>query len=600
MHFNPVREAWIPCMGPRGDVRLQGLGEIFAKAEEIRDLAVQPHERIALMRLLQCITLAAGGIENAAAYLRKWEGAFELYAEGAGGAFLQLPGLEGEARVELRKLAPAGTAGNSSSPFENDAARAPMNPAQAALHLLTLQNFAPCGTIGTALWAGEPTARKTPDACPAGPCAAGSALHALLLGRNLRETLLLSLSTLRQSPLPLGRPVWEQMPQGPGDQAALLNATGTLCGRLVPLCRAVRLAGDRCILARGLDYGSAPPPEPSMPTADGRPICTAPHLPLWRYAADALASLGGRELPPGTVLWLGCLMTDRAKVLGTREVRLPLPAGVPPEATAKSLRTLTTAADALEARTAEAAERYAEDVCAEPRRAAALRREAALRFRSEVQHALPDLLRADRGEVQDILTLCSHRALSCVCPHAGPRARCAARQAARLLPEAPVSPAATPATPPYPTDPAALVAHLLRLRRDPQQLAALRTLLDRTGRKPGLRLLHDCGAGDAAAELVAALFALHPYHTERPGYGIAATYRRLALAMRSHPAQTAARLRQLAASGPAGLAAQMPALITALRHSIIPVNYRELYIELCDASRTGKECPRVSVNIHAA
>ncbi|MCI6981498.1 MAG: type I-E CRISPR-associated protein Cse1/CasA [Akkermansia muciniphila] len=600
MHFNPVRDAWIPCMGPCGDVRLQGLGEVFAKAEEIRDLAVQPHERIALMRLLQCITLAAGGIENAAAYLREWEGAFELYAEGAGGAFLQLPGLEGEARVELRKLAPAGTAGNTSSLFENDAARAQVSPAQAALHLLTLQNFAPCGTIGTALWAGEPTARKTPDACPAGPCAAGSALHALLLGRNLRDTLLLSLRTLRQSPLPLGRPVWEQMPQSPRDSAARLNATGTLCGRLVPLCRSVRLAGDRCILARGLDYGSEPSPEPSMPTADGRPIGTAPHLPLWRCAPTALASLSGQEIPPGTALWMGCLMTDRAKVLGTRELRLPLPAGVPPEAAAKSLRTLTTAADALEARTADAAERYAEDVCAESRRAAALRREAALRFRSEVQHALPDLLRADRGEVQDILTLCSHRALSCVCPHADPRARDAARQAARLLPEAPVSTTAPAATPPYPTDPAALVAHLLRLRRDPQQLAALRTLLDRTGRKPGLRLLHDCGAGDSAAELVAALFALHPYHTERPGYGPAATYRRLALAGRSHPAQTAARLRQLAASGPAGLAAQMPALISALRHSIIPVNYRELYIELCDASRTGKECPRVSVNIHAA
>ena len=293
-------------------------------------------------------------------------------------------------------------------------------------------------------------------------------------------------------------------------------------------------------------------------------------------------------------------MCAGASASDTREVRLPLPDGVSPEAAAEELRTLTAAADASEARTATAAERYAEDVCAEPRRAAALRREAALRFRSEVQHALPDLLRANREEVQDILTLCSHRALSCVCPHAGPRARCAARQAARLLPEAPVSPAATPATPPYPTDPAALVAHLLRLRRDPQQLAALRTLLDRTGRKPGLRLLHDCGAGDSAAELVAALFALHPYHTERPGYGPSATYRRLALAGHSHPAQTAARLRQLAASGPAGLAAQMPALITALRHSIIPVNYRELYIELCDASRTGKECPRVSVNIHAA
>ena len=335
-----------------------------------------------------------------------------------------------------------------------------------------------------------------------------------------------------------------------------------------------------------------------MPTADGGPICTAPHLPLWRYAADALASLGGRELPPGTVLWLGCLMTDRAKVLGTREVRLPLPDGVSAKETEKELRTLTAAADAAEARTAEAAERYAEGVCTEPRRVAALRREAALRFRSEVQHAMPELLRADHPESrQSILSRCARRALSALCLHAGPRARCAARQASRLLPVAPVAPAAAS---PYPTDPAALVAHLLRLRRDPQQLAALRTLLGHTGRTPGLRLLRDCGAGDPAAELVAALFALHPYHTERPGYGPADLLRRLAAAGRMHPALAEAHLRQLAAGTPAGLATRMPALVNALRHSIIRINYRELYIELCTAPRSEGEKAHVSVNIHAA
>ena len=230
---------------------------------------------------------------------------------------------------------------------------------------------------------------------------------------------------------------------------------------------------------------------------------------------------------------------------------------------------------------------------------AALRREAALRFRSEVQHAMPELLRTDHPESrQSILSRCARRALSSLCLHAGPRARCAARQASRLLPVAPVAPASAAA--PYPTDPAALVAHLLRLRRDPQQLAALRTLLGYTGRTPGLRLLRDCGAGDPAAELVAALFALHPYHTERPGYGPADLLRRLAAAGRMHPALAEAHLRQLAAGTPAGLATRMPALVNALRHSIIPINYRELYIELCTAPRSEGEKAHVSVNIHAA
>lgn len=57
--MNLVTEPWIPVVGIDGGHRLASLEQVFAEGRQFADLAVRPHERIALMRLLICIAQAA-------------------------------------------------------------------------------------------------------------------------------------------------------------------------------------------------------------------------------------------------------------------------------------------------------------------------------------------------------------------------------------------------------------------------------------------------------------------------------------------------------------------------------------------------------------
>ncbi len=57
--FNLVRDPWIPVSFLDGSFARVSLRDAFSKADAIRDLAVAPHERIAVMRLLICIAQAA-------------------------------------------------------------------------------------------------------------------------------------------------------------------------------------------------------------------------------------------------------------------------------------------------------------------------------------------------------------------------------------------------------------------------------------------------------------------------------------------------------------------------------------------------------------
>ena len=59
MTMNLTLDPWIPAVRADGTRDLFSLHALFAEAHTLRDLAVKPHERIALMRLLLCITQAA-------------------------------------------------------------------------------------------------------------------------------------------------------------------------------------------------------------------------------------------------------------------------------------------------------------------------------------------------------------------------------------------------------------------------------------------------------------------------------------------------------------------------------------------------------------
>src|SRR3990172_3836575 len=57
--MNLTTEPWIPIVWANGQPGTVSLCEGFAPGGEIRDLAVRPHERIAVMRLLICVAQAA-------------------------------------------------------------------------------------------------------------------------------------------------------------------------------------------------------------------------------------------------------------------------------------------------------------------------------------------------------------------------------------------------------------------------------------------------------------------------------------------------------------------------------------------------------------
>ncbi len=54
-------DLWIPVTYRDGTNRLISLADVFREGDRIADLAVRPHERIALMRLLVCVAQASLG-----------------------------------------------------------------------------------------------------------------------------------------------------------------------------------------------------------------------------------------------------------------------------------------------------------------------------------------------------------------------------------------------------------------------------------------------------------------------------------------------------------------------------------------------------------
>jgi len=63
--MNLVTGDWVPVVYPSGEHKLVSLKNLYEEAEQIRDLCATPPQRIALMRLLICITQAAlDGPEN--------------------------------------------------------------------------------------------------------------------------------------------------------------------------------------------------------------------------------------------------------------------------------------------------------------------------------------------------------------------------------------------------------------------------------------------------------------------------------------------------------------------------------------------------------
>lgn len=366
--MNLTTDPWVPVLRTDGRSDLLSLRDLFAQAHAVRDLVAKPHERIALMRLLLCITQAAlDGPANeeawaecrdeiqprVTAYLEKWHAAFELFGDGP--RFLQLAGLApGKTDAEgnpATKLDLALATGNNPTLFDNDAAEVrQIRAARAALNLLTFQCFSPGGRIGVARWNGADTPGE--GSCKHAPCIPSSMLHTIVLGASLLDTLERNLLTRDLIAATYtrgwGRPIWEQPVGRSTDADSIANATLTYLGRLVPLSRAVCLAesGETIVLGNGLDYPIFPAfREPTatvvvrkdevtlLPAMVGRSPWRQLHAIAVKRRADAGENSGPLALNhplqgDQITLWVGALVTDKAKIEDTIEAAYPVPTSV--------------------------------------------------------------------------------------------------------------------------------------------------------------------------------------------------------------------------------------------------------------------------------
>ena len=261
--MNLATNPWIPAVRSDGSRDLYSLRELFAVAHELRDLAVKPHERIALMRLLICITHAAldGPTDevdwdecepriqpSVVAYLDKWEGSFELFGDGprflqqpVGAIGASTPVMENEGIARLNLCLASGESAHTL--FDNASFNGrSIDLVKTALHLLTYQCFSPLLGRG---YKGR------------SPCADASALHSLLLGRTLIETVRSNLITheiILNCYEGVGRPIWEVW-DSLAKVATQKMLTNTFLGRLVPLARSLWLENDTEItLSNGFVY----------------------------------------------------------------------------------------------------------------------------------------------------------------------------------------------------------------------------------------------------------------------------------------------------------------------------------------------------------
>jgi CRISPR system Cascade subunit CasA len=371
MHsMNLTGDPWIPVVFGSGESRLVSLDEAFQRGDEISDLVANPPQRIALTRMLVCITQAAldgpqdeddwqgcrGRIIPAALdYLQRHRACFELFGEGA---FLQVPNLEENPKPLLDKL-DFGTASNASTLYDHAAVPEGRlrSPAWSALMLLTFQCFSPGGTIGIARWNGKWTSStgkdKGPDSSENAPCLSGSPLHIILRGKDLIATIhmnLLSKALIRSLPnATWGHPCWESMPQGAGDPA-VEDLSRSYLGRLVPLARAIKLRPGRrrITLANGMRYPKISEyREPGaiviMPRSEKKTepmyLRLDPNKHPWRELCSILAldtnRAGGGALVLHHLtrleradtfdLWAGGLAANKAKLEDTAEWELSLP-----------------------------------------------------------------------------------------------------------------------------------------------------------------------------------------------------------------------------------------------------------------------------------
>ena len=294
--MNVAFDKWIPVVTTAGNRKWVSLCDVLTNGGEYADLAVRPHERVALMRLLLCIAHAAlDGPKDydewrevpsilpakAKHYLVTWKDSFELFHPER--PWLQVAKLSKsesgqESTVDLTEGTPASklnfsySTGNNTTLFDHGGMSEERQVAipDLLLSMLTYQCFSTGGLISQVYWNGKKTAKSSKDA----PCVTASMVHALLRGSNLFDSIHLNLPTYEDicfsyGALDIGKPIWEETPSSFDDLPSIENATKSYVGRLVPMTRFIRLhsEGERILLGDGFVYPTFTDGFPQEPTA---------------------------------------------------------------------------------------------------------------------------------------------------------------------------------------------------------------------------------------------------------------------------------------------------------------------------------------------
>ncbi|MBN2683635.1 MAG: type I-E CRISPR-associated protein Cse1/CasA [Pontiellaceae bacterium] len=372
--MNLIIDPWIPVVFETGESGLAGLEQLYREAETIRDLNASPPQRIALMRLLLCITQAALDgpadeddwqtcrdriIPASLDYLAARHDKFNLYGDQP---FLQVKRLKEIWNAVVDKLDFGLSAGNNATLFDHEATEFGRKTEDAwrALMLLTYQCFSPGGKIGQTEWAGKVSlpANGTSEHAP---CLESSPLHLLLRGETLLQTIHLNLLTRNQvSSMPnsaWGCPIWDAFPLNQTDENAH-KTIGTYQGRLVPLSRGILMdkTESKMTLVNGLAYPKLPAAREPMLTvvlkgSGANQKIGYVNLNLFRHMWRELGSLltlsnSSSEGGPLALhnlgswngdqdivdIWTGGLVADKGKILDTAEWNLSIPVSMLGEA----------------------------------------------------------------------------------------------------------------------------------------------------------------------------------------------------------------------------------------------------------------------------
>lgn len=403
--MNLVTEPWIPVVKPDGKHQLVSLLDVYTKGHEFSDLAVRPHERIALIRFLICIAQAAlDGPEDIQAwdeapeklpekadrYLQIWCDSFELFHPTK--PFLQVAWPKranaSDKPSPVSKLDIPLAAGNNSTLFDHFGLLAEERhfpPARTALILLVFQNYAQGGGVSSSLWVEKP--KNYSDA----PCKPSSMLHSFIRMKTLFESICANLLTKKDIRQHFngndywGMPIWESFPSRFDDTRAKENATKTYLGRLVPLSRLIKLepATGAIGVASGFEYPRYPdfPAEASatiVVTQDGddRKLLGAGAKAIWRELPALIVSRkigdSGGALTLNNVagdsafdLWVGALLIHpkkTAEVLDTIEGVFHIPANMRTDISRTSYDKEVHWAEAIARKLSWAVETYREQI----------------------------------------------------------------------------------------------------------------------------------------------------------------------------------------------------------------------------------------------